>query len=189
MSLVFRLIAEVGDDVGNGNRFADARCLDDDVVVLARVRDVGQLVCQVIGKRAAQTSIREWNEVAIHLGEPVRIDQRRIDVHLADVVHDDRSADAFLVCEDVVQKGGLACSEVSSEQDDFNRLLFFHEALLCSRLVCFSLLPTTLLQRHTSRGHLHAKPPVIEQKLWLSRSACRMRDGPCRAAIQCRDET
>lgn len=132
VALVFRLVAEVGDDIRDGDGLTDARCLDDDVIVLARVRDVGQLVGQVIGKRAAQTAVRERDKVAVHFGEPVCVDERGIDVHLADVVHDDRGTDALLVCEDVVQQRRLTCSEIPGEQDNFDWLFFFHETLLCS---------------------------------------------------------
>ena len=132
VALVFRLVAEVGDDIRDGDGLTDARCLDDDVVVLARVRDVGQLVGQIIGKRAAQTAVRERDKVAVHFGEPVRVDECCIDVHLADVVHDDRGTDALLICEDVVQQRRLACAEIPGEQDNFDRLFFFHETLLCS---------------------------------------------------------
>ena len=122
MPAVAALVAEVRDGVGNRDRLADARRLDDDVVEVARVGNLAELAGEVVGERAAEAPVRHGDEVAVYLGEPALLDERGVHVDLADVVDDDGGTDALLILKDVVEKRGLAGPEVAGEQGDLRLL-------------------------------------------------------------------
>ncbi len=82
------------------------------------------MVCEVFGERAADTAVGHRNEAFIHGGDRARArDEIGINVDLADVVNDDRSTDALRVGEDVVEQGGLACTEVAGDHCNLDLLL------------------------------------------------------------------
>ena len=117
VSIVLGLVAVGRDGVGDGDGLADARGLDDDVVEVAGVSDVLELLCEVACERAADAAVGERDEV-VSLREAAVLDEAGVDVDLADVVDDDGCADSLVVAEDVVQERGLAGAEVTGEQDD-----------------------------------------------------------------------
>ena len=117
VAVVLGLVAVGRDGVGDGDGLADARGLDDDVVEVAGVSDVLELLCEVACERAADAAVGEWDEV-VGLREAAVLDEAGVDVDLADVVDDDGRADSLVVAEDVVQERGLAGAEVTGEQDD-----------------------------------------------------------------------
>ena len=114
------LVADGRDGVGNGNGLADARGLDDDVVKVAGLGDGRELLRKVGGERAADAAVAHGNE-AVGGGEAAVLDEARVNVNLADVVHNDGSADALVVGEDVVEERGLARPQVPGEHDYFYR--------------------------------------------------------------------
>ena len=111
-----------GDGVGDGDGLADAGGLDDDVVEAAALGDVVELAREVVGERAADAAVGERDQ-AVGLGQAAVCDQVGVDVDLADVVDDHGGADALVVGEDVVEKGGLAGTEVAGEHDDLDLLV------------------------------------------------------------------
>ena len=113
------LVAEARDGVGDGDRLADTRGLDDDVVELARIGNALQLVGQVVRKRAADAAVGERDEV-VGLGKAAVGDEAGVHIDLADIVDDYGGADTAVVSEDVVEQRGLAGTEVSGKHDDFH---------------------------------------------------------------------
>ena len=113
------LVAEARDGVGDGDRLANARSLDDDVVEVARIGDALQLVGKVVRKRAADAAVGERDEV-VGLGKAAVGDKAGVDVDLADIVDNHGGADAAVVSEDVVEQRGLAGTEVSGKHDDLH---------------------------------------------------------------------
>ena len=113
------LVAEARDGVGDGDGLANTRCLDDDVVEVARIGDVLQLVGKVVRKRAADAAVGERDEV-IGFGKATVGDKAGVDVDLADIVDNHGGADAAVVSEDVVEQRGLAGTEVSGKHDDLH---------------------------------------------------------------------
>ena len=75
------LVAEARDGVGDGDRLANTRCLDDDVVELARIGNALQLVGQVVRKRAADAAVGERDEV-VGLGKAAVGDKTGVDIDL-----------------------------------------------------------------------------------------------------------
>lgn len=73
------LVAEARDGVGDGDRLANARSLDDDVVEVARIGDALQLVGKVVRKRTADAAVGERDEV-VGLGKAAVGDEAGIDV-------------------------------------------------------------------------------------------------------------
>ena len=102
-----------------GDRLANTRGLDDDVVELARIGDALQLVGQIVRKRAADAAVGERDKV-VGLGKAAVGDKAGVDVDLADIVDDHGGADAAVVGEDVVEQRGLAGTEVSGKHDDLH---------------------------------------------------------------------
>ena len=131
---VFGLVAELRDGVGDGDGLADAGGLDDDVVEVAALGNLGELAGEVIGERAAQAAVGHGDELAVDLREAALGDEARIDVDLADVVHEHGGTNALVVAEDVVQKRGLAGAEVAGEQRDLGLLGCICHMVLLSRL-------------------------------------------------------
>ena len=164
------LVADGRDGVGDGNGLADARCLDDDVVEVAGLGDGRELLRQVGGERAADAAVAHGDE-AVGGGEATVLDQARVDVDLADVVHDDGGADALVVGQDVVEERGLARSQVAGEHDDLDR---DRGILRCHGHAC-PLLPArlaraTCLLNSKSLGHACGE---IEGREGRGRVTCR----------------
>ena len=111
------LVAEARDGVGDGDRLANARCLDDDVIEVARIGDALQLVGKVVRKRTADAAVGERDEV-IGLGKAAVGDEAGVHIDLA--VDDYGGADAAVVSEDVVEQRGLAGTEVAGKHDDLH---------------------------------------------------------------------
>ena len=82
------------------SRFADAAGLDDDIVEAVEGDDVLQLLYEVHLQRTTDTAVLKGHErVVLLVHDAALLDQTGIDVHLADVVHDDGKLDAALVCQ------------------------------------------------------------------------------------------
>ena len=114
-AVVLGLVAEARDGVGDGDGLADARGLDDDVVEVARGGNVGELALEVGRERAAEAAVGHRDELAVDLRQAALGDERRVDVDLADVVHEHGGAHALVVGEDVVEQRGLAGAEVAGK--------------------------------------------------------------------------
>ena len=85
---------------------------------------MGQLSSQVLGKRAANASIRHGNQAVGHLGHRTRLrNELGIDVHFANIVHDNSSAYAFRIREHVIQQRGFAGTQITRDHRNANRRL------------------------------------------------------------------
>ena len=104
------------DSLRNRCRFADAACLDDNVVELLHVNYLFELLHQVHLQRAADTSVLQGNERVVFLAHYTTFLYKVcIDVHLTYVVDDDGKLDAFLVGQDFVEQCCLATSQIACQ--------------------------------------------------------------------------
>ena len=100
-----------GDGLGDRCRLADATGLDDDIVEAAGVDDVVELLDKVHLQCTADTAVLQCHKTVVALAhDTTLLDQRGVDIHLADVVDDDGEADAFLILQYAVQKGCLTAA-------------------------------------------------------------------------------
>ena len=108
------------DSLGDRDGFADAARFDEDVVELVHFEEFGNLFQEVGLEGTADAAVGERDDFAgIFLGDVSALfDERLVDVHFADVVHDDGDVVALLVVENVVEEGGFTGSEVTGEQCD-----------------------------------------------------------------------
>ena len=110
-----------GDGLGNGRRVAYSAGLDDDVVELAGLRQVGQLLHQVGLERAADAAVRQGHQVVVVAAVALTyhaalLHQVGVNIHLAQVVDYHGKAIAFLVIEDAVQQRCLSAAEITRQQ-------------------------------------------------------------------------
>ena len=83
--------------------FADAARLDDDIVEALHVNDVAQLVDKVHLQRAADAAVLQSHQTVVLLvHHSTLLDEVGVDVHLADIVHDNGELNAFLVGKDTI---------------------------------------------------------------------------------------
>ena len=119
------------DGLGDGCRFTDARCLDDDVVKLLHLHQVGELLHQIHLQGAADAAVLQGHKrVVLLVHDAALLDKVGIDVHFSEVVHDDREAYALLILQNAVEQGRFSAAQISGEQQ---HRCFFH----C--LLCFSI--------------------------------------------------
>ncbi len=64
---VLGLVAELRDGVGNGNGLADAGSLDDDVVEVTALGNLGELAGEVVRECAAKAAVGHGDELAVDL--------------------------------------------------------------------------------------------------------------------------
>ena len=89
---------DAADGLGNRFGFADAARFDDDVVEALKAEQVPDLGDQVHLERAADAAVLKGYEAVVLLADnSAFLDERSIDVYLADVVYDDREAYAAAV--------------------------------------------------------------------------------------------
>ena len=131
-----QLLTGDADGLCDRHGFADTACLDEDVVELVHLEEFGNLFQEVGLEGAADAAIRKWHYLAgIFLRDvPALLDERLVDVHFADVVHDDGDVVTLLVVEHKVQEGRLSGSEVTGEQRDRYR---FHFLILRMKVLLF----------------------------------------------------
>ena len=109
----------------DGSRFADAAGFYHYVVEPVEAAEVAELRNQVHLQSAAYATVLKCYQTVVRASDNAALlYQVGIYVDLADVVDDYGELDSFLVCEDAVQKGGLAAPEVSGHKKDRD-LLFF----------------------------------------------------------------
>ena len=97
--------------------------------LVARLGDSGKLLGEVVSQRAADAAVRQRDDV-LDFGHAAFADEVGVDVHGADVVHDDGRLQAPVVRQGVVQKRRLASTEVPSYEHDLHgTLLLRHFAL------------------------------------------------------------
>ena len=83
--------------------FADATRFDDDIVEALHVNDVAQLVYKVHLQRAADAAVLQSHQTVVLLvHHSTLLDEVGVDVHLADIVHDNGELNAFLVGKDTI---------------------------------------------------------------------------------------
>ena len=109
----------------DGFGLADAAGFDDDVVETFGAHQFIDLLDEVGLQRATDAAVLQGHEAVVFLSHYAAfLDEVGIDVHLADVVHDDSEADASLVGQDAVHQGSFATAQVSREQQYGNFFLF-----------------------------------------------------------------
>ena len=124
------------DGLGDGFRFANAAGLDDDVVEFLACGDFHQLLDQVVFQRTADAAVLQGDQALVLLAhDAALLDQVRIDVHFADIIHDHREADALAVVQDSIDQGGFSAAEITGQQQDRNFLQIFHD--IVSFCYCF----------------------------------------------------
>ena len=91
------------DSLRNRCWFADATRLDDDIVEALHIHDVAQLVDKVHLQRAADAAVLQSHQTVVLLvHHSTLLDEVGVDVHLADIVHDNGELNAFLVGKDTI---------------------------------------------------------------------------------------
>ena len=97
------------DGLGDGGRFADARCLYDDVVKLSHLHEIGELFHEVHLQGAADATVLQGDErIVLLVHDAALLDEACIDVHLTDVVDDDGKLNALAVGEYAVEQRCLS---------------------------------------------------------------------------------
>ena len=91
------------DCLCNWCRFADAARLDDDIVEAFHIHNVAQLVDEIHLQRAADTAVLQSHQTVVLLVHysPL-LNKIGIDVHLADIVHDNGKLNSFLVGKNAI---------------------------------------------------------------------------------------
>ena len=137
-----------GDGLGDGHRLADTGRLDDDVVILVGAGEVGQLLGKVLGEGTADAAVGQRDEVAVLHGDAATalFDETGVDVDLADVVDDDGDAVSVGLCQDFIEKCGLAGTEVTLDQADFTRGVFCAHWIASFRSLQYDFLKIPTLQ-------------------------------------------
>ena len=106
-----RLALHVGSHLGyradglcDGAGFADAAGLDDDIVEALHLDDILQLAHKVHLQCTADATVLQGDKTIVLLVDDTTFfNEVGIDVHLADVVHDNGKLDAALIRQDSVQ--------------------------------------------------------------------------------------
>lgn len=107
------------DGLSNRFRFADAACLNHDIIETVAFHKVEKLVHEVHLEGAANAAVLEGNEIVVALSfETVACNEACIDVYFADIIDDYGKADSFSVVEYFIEKRGLAASEIACDQQD-----------------------------------------------------------------------
>ena len=112
--------------LGYRGGLADAARLNDDVVEVAAVDQLHHLFDEVHLEGAADAAVLQGDQVArvVLPNDAAFLDERGVDVHLADVVDDDGEAYAAPVGEYAVEEGCLAAAEIAREQQHRDLFLF-----------------------------------------------------------------
>ena len=99
------------DGLGDRCRLADTRGLNDDIVELLLIDDIVELLHEIHLQRAADATVLKSYERVIPLTDDTAVlDERRVDVHLADIIDDNGKLNAFLILQYAIQKRGLAAA-------------------------------------------------------------------------------
>ena len=113
---------QLGTGHANGlcdrNRFANAAGFNQNVVELVHFQKFGNLFQKVGLQGAANAAVRQRHHLAgvFFSNVSALFDERLVDVHFTDVVHDDGDMVTLLVVENKIEKGGFSGSEVAGEQ-------------------------------------------------------------------------
>ena len=103
--------------MGNWGRLANAAGLNHNIVEALLADDVAQLFDQIHLQRATNATILQSHEAFLLLSDDATfLDEVGIDIHLADVVDDNRELDATLVGEYSVQKSCFSAAQITREQ-------------------------------------------------------------------------
>ena len=122
-----QLATRHADGLRDRHGLANTASLDEDVVELVHLEELGNLFQKVGLQGAADASVGKRHHLAgIFLRDvSALLDERLVDVHFADVVHDDGDVVTLLVVEHKVQEGRLSGSEVTGEQRYRYRFHFY----------------------------------------------------------------
>ena len=105
------------DGLCDGSRFADAAGLDDDIVEALHLHDILQLLHEIHFKCAADASVLQCHEAVVFLVYDTPLLYKvRINVHFADIIHDDGEFYAALIGENAVEKRCLSAAQITGEQ-------------------------------------------------------------------------
>ena len=92
------------DGLCDRTRFADAAGLDDDIVEALHLDNVLQLLDEVHFQCAADASVLQSHQrVVLLVDDATLLNQRCVNVHLTDIIHDNGKLDTFLVGKDTIQ--------------------------------------------------------------------------------------
>ncbi len=110
-------LGDGADGLGDGGGLTNAACLNHDVVELVALDDVVQLLHQIHFQCAADAAVLQCHQrVVLFLHHAALLNQVGVDVHLANVVHDDGKAYSLLVLQDAVEQCGLAAAQITGDQ-------------------------------------------------------------------------
>ena len=97
--------------------FTDSRCLDDDVVERFLRAQVMELGHQIHLERAADTAVLEcYQRVIVLTDHPALLNERGVDIHLADIIDDNGEANTFVIGQNTVQQGCFTAAEIAGDQ-------------------------------------------------------------------------
>ncbi len=109
--------------------FADAACLDDDIIELLHVYDFFELFDEIHLQCAADASVLQSHERVVLLSHNATfLDECCVDVDFSDVIDDNCELDAFLIGQDSVKQCCLAASQITGQQQYWN--FFCHFTIL-----------------------------------------------------------
>ena len=105
------------DGLGNGSRLADTAGFNHNVIELAGGHQVGQLGHQVHLQGAADATVLQGHQAVVRGAHNATfLHQVCINVHLANVVHNNGELNALLVGQNAIQKRSLSASQIPGEQ-------------------------------------------------------------------------
>lgn len=109
-----------GEGLGHLHGLGDAGALDEEVVVLAGQGEPPHFDQEILPQGAADAPVLHLHQLLLHAVERrlALLDQRRVDVDLAHVVHDHRHLEARAVRQDVVEQSRLTCAQTTPNNDE-----------------------------------------------------------------------
>ena len=111
------LALQNGNGLCDRQRLADTACFDEQVIKLACLDKVCDLIHKIDFKCAADAAVGKGNEVIVLLSNSAALlDKLRINVYLADIIYDNSALIALLIVEDVIDKSCFSCAQIACKQ-------------------------------------------------------------------------
>ena len=105
------IIANSHNGLRNRQRFANAAGLNHNIVELAGAGDAGNLVDKVGFERAADAAVAQGHQAVVFLvHNAALLNQRRIDVYLANVVYNHSNFQTLVVGQNLIQQSCLTAT-------------------------------------------------------------------------------
>ena len=117
---------EHADGACDRTRLADTGSFDQNIIKLARLCQLDDLLHQIDLECAADAAVLQRNKILVLLCDRAALcNQGSVNIDLADVVDDDRHLVALLVGEHMVEYGRLSCAQITGQQRNRHQLILF----------------------------------------------------------------